>query len=656
MRFFVATLAALLCLVVIPATHALKRPFLVSNRTHADLDAGQLHERGAPQGNGDIREKNNGNHPSAAGDLGGSSCPTAPINTFQLQGITGIGVITNPVLYVIYYGFVPARDQTYMTNFVQEIGNSAWFNSMTSYFNASNVYAAPPTFGGAAYVPAGTTKILSYNIDAFYVKLINQVITQQGWTYSPNAIYNIVIGQNVTYDINLDKNTVGGSCGWHQYSATGSGNPLFYSVIHDQVPAGYTCSNLDYAGAPFPYKNSYVSTQIQIQIATLFHEICETISDANIVTGWRDSTTGNENGDACRSCIGDSSIVQTVSSAGSSDSVGGLYNLVLGASNWRYLLQLMFDIRTGTCVGPTTANTPGTIACSAVTTTACSAACGNSCSGQYCKCSALSCAQGSHCSFTFPSPPATCPAITGSNLVMIPIAAVGSTASVTCSANHDPSVASITCFSNGVWSAVPVCTTATTTSTTTSKSTSSSSTTSTTSKSSSSSIVTSSTQTTSPTATLPSTTTSTSSTPSTATTGIVTDVCPLLTDCNSCTTVVPYCGWCLNPTNSSIGTCTYGNGTGAFDSSSTCDVVSYPYSPLWVWASPFCPTGASPASSSSKIYAIVGGVVGGVIVVSIIVVVVLVVIRATRKPSRVATGQPPYAHSQPGVIKSITSV
>ncbi|MFB7504927.1 hypothetical protein [Streptomyces broussonetiae] len=254
--------------------------------------------------------------PAGAGELAphrhqmkthGTQAATAAGNNLSYSGGN---VVTNPRIYVVYWGNQwgsgstvtndPSGEAALQLNFFQHAYGSGdtWSNSQTQYcqgvaVGTTQCNGSGTAVGHPASNPVGGTwldssaKVTSRPSDASIAAEAVKAAAHFG-----------VSGDNVEVIVDLPHGVVPNGfksqyCAWHDHTTTGSGADLPYTNMPYITDAGAGCgANFVAAGS------SGVSGATEGITIVGGHEYAETLTDPAPSSGWVDST-GYETGDKC---------------------------------------------------------------------------------------------------------------------------------------------------------------------------------------------------------------------------------------------------------------------------------------------------------------------------------------------------------------------
>jgi hypothetical protein len=242
----------------------------------------------------------------------GAPTPRAS-NGITYHGGPLIGTVGQPPVYVylIWYGNWSGNSATtIITDLVQSIGGSPYYNINSTYYNASNAHVVNSiTYGGS------TTDNYSHGTslsDSAIKAVVTSAITSGRLPKNVNALYFVLTSQDVTASSGFCTQY----CGWHTHG-TISGSNIKYSFVGNPARCISSCA----AQTVGPNGNAGADGMASI----LAHELEETNTDPDL-NAWFDSR-GAENADKCAWTFGSTTTLPG----------GAKYNMTLGAR--KYLIQ-----------------------------------------------------------------------------------------------------------------------------------------------------------------------------------------------------------------------------------------------------------------------------------------------------------------------------
>ncbi|TLY52315.1 MAG: hypothetical protein E6K53_04640 [Gammaproteobacteria bacterium] len=286
--------------------------------TRGMAEAGMSPDRG---NHGDAANKDpnelNGDHVKYAGRPGSrQNDPIAYHNGPILHG---------PKVYYIWYGnWTGNTATTILTNFVQNLGGSAYFNINTTYYDivgsTKTFYNNILTYGGSTNTSSSTygTSLSDSQIQS----VVSDAIASASLPKDTNAVYLVLTSADVTASSGFCTQY----CGWHTHG-TISGSDIKYGFVGNADRCPSSCAA---QSASSPNNNIGADGMASV----IAHEIEETVTDPDL-NGWYN---GNwENGDKCAWTFGTESTASN----------GSKYNVTLGGS--QYLIQQNWIAPAGGC-------------------------------------------------------------------------------------------------------------------------------------------------------------------------------------------------------------------------------------------------------------------------------------------------------------------
>jgi hypothetical protein len=220
-------------------------------------------------------------------------------NLYYHGGTGGIGVETQPAIYLVFWGSQwtnndPSGEATLLENFLASIGGSSWFNDNTQYCQgvASGTY-----FCNGAGTPAGNQAGMLYGYwydnSAAAPRHPSQSQLAAEAVSAAQYFGNTAAGSNNSVQYVIATSTGNSSrgfgtqyCAWHSSTSSSYGN-VAYTNLPYITDAGASC------GANF--NNLGPNAGITIVEG---HEAAETVTDQYPSSGWLDGS-GSETGDKC---------------------------------------------------------------------------------------------------------------------------------------------------------------------------------------------------------------------------------------------------------------------------------------------------------------------------------------------------------------------
>ena len=238
------------------------------------------------------------NYHAAHKDASGNAGALSPL-AYQ-GGRNGIGVETNPKVYLVFWGSQWANDPSgealLLENFLNGVGGSTWLASVTQYcqgvaagttnctgLSGTAAGNQPGIFAGYWYDNAGRAP--SHPGQSQLASEAVKAAQHFGNTSSAlNASVQYVIAtahNNNMFGFGIQW------CAWHSYANSSTVGTIAYTNLPYMTDAGASC------GANF----NGLGPKAGITIVE-GHELAETITDQFPSSGWIDSS-GAENGDKC---------------------------------------------------------------------------------------------------------------------------------------------------------------------------------------------------------------------------------------------------------------------------------------------------------------------------------------------------------------------
>ena len=214
--------------------------------------------------------------------------------------------------YVIWYGnWSGNTGPAIVTDFLNSVGGSPYFNINTTYYNGSSVKVKNSVTLAGQATDAGSQGTTNLSDNAI-LAIVNRAITTGGLPADSNAVYFVLTSKDVSKSGFLTQ-----YCGWHSYS-TISSTSIKFSFVGD--PTGPNLGNCS-AQSTSPNGNPGVDAMISV----IAHELEEAVTDPNL-NAWYDSR-GYENADKCAWTFGNYQFL----------SDGSAWNMKLGTR--QYLIQ-----------------------------------------------------------------------------------------------------------------------------------------------------------------------------------------------------------------------------------------------------------------------------------------------------------------------------
>ena len=246
--------------------------------------------------------------------------PFAPPHGNAKPGSNGITYHNGPLLgvvggtpvtaYYIWYGNWSGNSAvTILTDFIQNIAPSPYYNINTTYYNGSNAHVVNSvTYGGSTTDNYSRGTALS---DSGVQGVVSDAITSGRLPNNPAGVYFVL----TSADVNETSGFCTQYCGWHTYG-TIAGSNIKYSFVGNAA----RCINSCAAQSVGPNGNAGADGMASI----IAHELEEAVTDPNI-NAWYQGRY-QENADICAWTFG-----STYSAN------GALANMQLGSRH--YLIQ-----------------------------------------------------------------------------------------------------------------------------------------------------------------------------------------------------------------------------------------------------------------------------------------------------------------------------
>ena len=256
------------------------------------------------------RSRNNHDEQSFGGARVGNAKPGPNGITYHggpLLGVVGGSPVT---AYYIWYGNWNGNSAvTILTDFIQNIAPSSYYNINTTYYNGSNAHVVNSvTFGGSTTDNYSRGTALS---DSGVQGVVSDAITSGRLPNNPAGVYFVL----TSADVNETSGFCTSYCGWHTYG-TIAGSNIKYSFVGNAARCISACA----AQNQGPNGNAGADGMASI----IAHELEEAVTDPNI-NAWYQGRF-QENADKCAWTFG-----STYSAN------GALANMHLG--NRDYLIQ-----------------------------------------------------------------------------------------------------------------------------------------------------------------------------------------------------------------------------------------------------------------------------------------------------------------------------
>jgi len=241
-------------------------------------------------------------HASAAS----ASSANPPINGINYHGgeVMRSGVGTN--VYTIWYGDLPAARQTVLRNFLNDVGNTAYWDINATYYQQDG-HRATKFLNPAGETSVNYTKGRALT-DSDIFSIVTDAITAGSLPPDETGIYLVFTASDVTQTSSgwsfcgEAPNTLG-YCGWHNSSAYQSATlgsfKIRFAFIGDPTRCPNSCITSEVRQLP---PNGDAAGDGMVSVTA--HELTEAISDPNLDAWYRDSD-GEENADICAWTFGD---------------------------------------------------------------------------------------------------------------------------------------------------------------------------------------------------------------------------------------------------------------------------------------------------------------------------------------------------------------
>jgi hypothetical protein len=253
---------------------------------------------------------NNGEQPFGPARVGYAK-PGA--NGITYHGGPLLGVMGgNPVTaYYIWYGnWAGNTAPVILTDFIQNIAPSPYYNINTTYYNGSGAHVVNSvTYGGSTTVGYTHGTTLS---DSAVQAVVSDAINSAALPNNPSGVYFVL----TSADVNESSGFCTSYCGWHTYG-TIAGSNIKYSFVGnaDRCPSACAAQTIS------PNLNAGADAMASI----IAHELEEAVTDPNI-NAWYQGRY-QENADKCAWTFGTTTTLPS----------GAKYNMTLGGFN--YLIQ-----------------------------------------------------------------------------------------------------------------------------------------------------------------------------------------------------------------------------------------------------------------------------------------------------------------------------
>jgi Phosphate-induced protein 1 conserved region len=265
-----------------------------------------------------IRSTDNDTHLARSSDGPSPVESTTPSLRRQLPG-NGITQHGGPVMlgttnvYYIWYGnWAGNSGVQILTDFMNNLGGSPWYNIITTYTSTTGV-----PIPNSLYLKGTTSVAYPYGTsltDANIASVVSTAITTHALPLDANGVYFVLTSADVTASSGFCTSY----CGWHTY-ITVSGVPVKFAFVGN---AATQCPGACMAQSSGPNGNGGADGMVSV----LAHELVETVSDPQL-NAWYGVDLAHENGDLCAWTFG----------ATHAAANGALANVKLGTRE--YLLQ-----------------------------------------------------------------------------------------------------------------------------------------------------------------------------------------------------------------------------------------------------------------------------------------------------------------------------
>lgn len=188
-----------------------------------------------------------------------------------------------PNVYVIWYGAWTTAQQGIITDFLNAIGGSPYFNINTTYPPISGLV----NYSGAtvsSYIPSGGTTATLSDQD------IQNIVATSGLPSDASGVYFVLTGSDVK-----KSGFCTSYCGWHTHASL-SGSDIKYSFVGNPTACllvGASVGNCAAQTASSPNGDVGVDAMISV----IAHELEEAVTDPDL-NAWYDNR-GYENADKC---------------------------------------------------------------------------------------------------------------------------------------------------------------------------------------------------------------------------------------------------------------------------------------------------------------------------------------------------------------------
>ncbi len=212
-----------------------------------------------------------------------ASHASANANGIVYHGGPVMNAATGTNVYYIWYGnWAGNSAPTILTDFMNGLGGSPWYNINTTYSDSKNVPVVNKvTLAGQATDAYSKGKALT---DANIFTVVTSAITAGKVPLDANALYFVL----TSADVNATSGFCTRYCGWHTYG-TYNKVSVKYSFVGDST----RCPNACMAQTTGPNGNAGADGMASV----IAHELAEAVTDPQL-NAWYDAN-GAENADKC---------------------------------------------------------------------------------------------------------------------------------------------------------------------------------------------------------------------------------------------------------------------------------------------------------------------------------------------------------------------
>ena len=233
------------------------------------------------------------------------------------KGSNGIGYHGGPIIpgatnvYIIWYGTWPtSTTQGIVTDFLESVGGSPYFNINTTYYNGANVHVSNMVnYAGATTDSYSLGTTLS---DAGVQTVVSSAISSGRLPKDISGVYFVLTSS----DVKESSGFLTQYCGWHTHGSV-AGSDIKYSFVGDPTLGMSACA----AQTTSPNGNAPADAMVSV----IAHELEESVTDPDL-NAWYD-TRGYENADKCAWTFGTATTLPN----------GSKFNMTLGGMN--FLIQ-----------------------------------------------------------------------------------------------------------------------------------------------------------------------------------------------------------------------------------------------------------------------------------------------------------------------------